>query len=136
MDELTVWAAGFFDGEGCVQITKHKRQSSRHRFQAALDVGLSQKTRKPLDLIQARWGGRVYTDRGCYLLRLKTLAAEKFLHAILPYVQVKTDQILLALEYRKELIGQPRCRKHAYTVAEIARVDEFIRELKRLKRAG
>jgi hypothetical protein len=97
------YAAGFFDGEGHVCI----RAPRDHNPSWALELGISQMDRRPLDLIQERWGGTVAGPRvnAQYEWRANGLKAEQFLRDINPHVIVKAEQIAIALEYRSGFGG-------------------------------
>jgi hypothetical protein len=100
------WAAGFFDGEGCIQIEPRK---SGYGTSYYLNIQVTQNDRRPLDEMQNRWGGNVTSasrqarDR-CFRWRLSSGPAAAFLTAILPHLLVKRERALLALEMR-ELMG-------------------------------
>ncbi|MGV1985619.1 LAGLIDADG family homing endonuclease [Agrobacterium sp. 22-221-1] len=100
------WAAGFFDGEGCIQIEPRK---SGHGTSYYVNIQVTQNDRRPLDELQKRWGGNVTgacrraTDR-CFRWRMSSTGAAVFLTAMLPYLLVKRERALLALEMR-DLMG-------------------------------
>lgn len=104
------YIAGFFDGEGCVTISKQterpnaKRQNGRSRF--ALQVSLTQKSRDTLDWVSLLFGGRVGFHQAktikflCYRWTLtKKKDQQIFLRAILPFLRLKKAQAEYALQY-------------------------------------
>ncbi len=107
-DEV-VYAAGFFDGEGCVYLNALKNGG------ASLRVKVSQNNRKPLELLQEIWGGSICLAankkkaRNTWNLCLASASGERFLAAIRPYAIVKAEAIDIALEYRliKKPMSQP-----------------------------
>jgi len=95
----TIWAymAGYFDGDGCVNITK---SSGRHRLQ----IVLTKKDDEFLNTLRRSVGNLGSVSGGCW--RIVTQEAEDFLHGIYPYVVKKREQVETALEFRSS-IGRP-----------------------------
>lgn len=99
------WAAGFFDGEGCVRIQKESVQR-RLNLHYLLQVIVVNTDPAPLDALSEWFGGNVHrrdrTDghKTLWWWELGSAAAERFLRAIRPYSIVKCEQIDLALEFR------------------------------------
>jgi hypothetical protein len=94
------WAAGFFDGEGCVSISVDR---SKQTPQHDLTVSVSQKHCRPLDELQIQHGGSISptkTPSGCWRWRLAGGKAERFLRRIYPHSLEKHSQITLALAFR------------------------------------
>jgi hypothetical protein len=102
------YAAGFFDGEGYVTITKQSRGDTYY-----LRVGISNTCREPLEYIQGLWYGSLFDHAGRYdgyngrharLAAYKWYAhgpkAAAFLLDLLPYLRVKNEQALLGLEFQ------------------------------------
>lgn len=57
--DLLIWAAGFFDGEGCVNISKQK--SPGHNWYGfTLNIAVSQKTKAPLERLHQLFGGHLF----------------------------------------------------------------------------
>lgn len=101
--ELVVWVAGFFDGEGCVYITK-RRQNTGAGMHYELGANIAQKDINPLLIVHALWGGVVRAKSNQYggiyhwhLREHKKLGT--FLRDIRPYTLVKGSQIDVALEW-------------------------------------
>lgn len=91
------WAAGFFDGEGCITVDMR-----RDGKPGSVVACVTQKLRAPLDELQARWGGAVDRKRtrsGCYRWRCSAQQARAFLRAIYPFTLVKRPQIQIAFAY-------------------------------------
>lgn len=106
---FVAWAAGFFDGEGCVGIARRVRGNF---IEHLVGVQIGQNTRAALDAICARFGGSICKSRtpsGCYRWRAHGGTAERFLRAIRPYLFVKGDEADCALEVRK-YVGVPGAR--------------------------
>lgn len=101
------WLAGFFDGEGTVDIRLRKTHGGRYmRFE--LRAQIVQRDRKPLERIQAIYGGCI-TGRRVSALVLTGSGALKFLRVIAPHSICKADQIAIAIEFQ-ERVQDPAAR--------------------------
>jgi hypothetical protein len=65
-DTERAYAAGFFDGEGCVYMTRTKPQSAANRPSFQLQTIVTNTNRRQLEWLQQRWRGGIYqqVDRG------------------------------------------------------------------------
>jgi hypothetical protein len=111
------WAAGFFDGEGCVLVSERSNKTVYQLF-----TTVTQQEPAALHLLKQRFGGNVTPDktatsdsylrkRGAILVwRWKATSAEAhaFLQAIQPYVVVKAEQVRVALDFPD--VGVRFCR--------------------------
>lgn len=95
------YAAGFFDGEGCVNITKRGK-----RQQVSLRVMIANTNKDILDLFQLSFGGHVRIskrhkpDWKPFIQWVATgQTAMDFLAKISPFIILKTAQIKLAFEF-------------------------------------
>ena len=137
-DELFLaWAAGFFDGEGCVLVSERKHQTVYQLF-----VSITQQNPAALHMLKQRFGGSVTPDRTatigyerkrgavlCWRWKSTSGVAHEFLAAIEPFVVVKADQVRVALTWpnpgkKYNGIGMPedvRCarRKIMYDLRDI-----------------
>lgn len=103
------WAAGFFDGEGCVMVEKSKELACKHGFRTSLHVTVTQTSKPCLELFLARFGGSILTSENRtpngrrwavqYRWVARNEEALAFLFAIKPYVVVKKSQVCAALAY-------------------------------------
>jgi hypothetical protein len=105
------WAAGFFDGEGCVLVSERfSKSGGESSFQ--LYVTVTQQDTAALYEIQERFGGSVTPDKaalkgygrkkGTFLVwrwKSTSIVAYNFLKAIEPYSIVKAPQIAIALKW-------------------------------------
>lgn len=101
------YLAGFFDGEGNIDIAHAKRTASHPSEQYSLNVIVSQ---KDLTMLKAYkiFGGSIYHDsQDCYQWHIHGYKASHFLKAILPYLRLKKDQAVKAIEFQK-LVRPPR----------------------------
>lgn len=94
------WAAGFFDGEGCVTIDRIA--SGGVRVPGPITAQITQKRAAPLEAIKAIFGGSIVptkTPSGCYRLRMRNKNALLFLNRIFPYCLVKRPEIEIVFAY-------------------------------------
>lgn len=89
---LSVWTAGFFDGEGHVSLSGSSNITLR--------VGITQKSKDVLLLIQEAWGGHIFDIGAAYqLVFTKYEHVVPFLDDIEPYLKVKGDAVRIAREF-------------------------------------
>lgn len=143
------WAAGFFDGEGCVSISDCTKKTSgrgmaRH---ITMKILVCQKDKRPLDKFQSLFGGEVKlfarrggsTARGGFcdmweIVLRATLAADA-LRRMLPYLILKGDIAKVALELQARIDGYPRKgRGCPLTDEEVAIRRELLAKAKWLNR--
>ena len=100
------WAAGFFDGEGCVAALEGKTRTGRLQHQLFLDA--TQSSIPPLSQLADIFGGRIHPDRPRLnrltrrpIFHWRLYGAARVAHALaslLPYLVVKRPQAEAALE--------------------------------------
>lgn len=100
------YAAGFFDGEGCVNCS-----SNRNNFFVRILV-----VNTNLDVLKAFqevWGGDINANykskshwKQAYTWRLQHKAATNFLEEILPFLIVKKQQAIAAIAFNEMRPGQ------------------------------
>lgn len=129
MDEQAAWAAGFFDGEGCVLVVKLATGSLR------LGVDVSQIDPRPLIELQARWGGTLTSfdrkrkgTRAAHRWRCHGELAQAFLRDVRPYLRVKAEVADLGLRYP---IGSRGTKVSLADGIERAAIREAVRILNR-----
>lgn len=103
------WAAGFFDGEGCVLVEMSKEKGCIHGVRTSLHATVTQTSLSCLQLYVDRFGGAISTNEHKtptgrrwavqYRWSVRNDAAQTFLAAIEPYTVVKREQIAAALQY-------------------------------------
>lgn len=107
-DPVVIWAAGFFDGEGCVTVPFYRRGKGGPlaREQYGLQVTVTQNRVDPLNLF-LRWGGRVTrmtSPKDKKLIRpvlrwiCEGSTALAFLEDVEPWLVVKAPLVPLARE--------------------------------------
>ena len=103
------WAAGFFDGEGCVIVELAKNDRCRHGIRTVLHAQVSQTNVPCLELLMNWFGGKIVASRDRtpngrrwsvqYRWGIKNDLAMEFLSQIHQYTVVKHEQISVALKY-------------------------------------
>jgi hypothetical protein len=94
------YIAGFFDGEGCINITVVGAAK-----QVALRVYITNSNKEVLTAIKDKYGGTISAIQHkinwkiSYLLTFHGIIAEKFLRAIGLSLIVKREQVKLAFEF-------------------------------------
>ena len=106
-----VWVAGFFDGEGCVYVAKCKNTGSRGGWNYYLQISIAQQDKRPLHLIQSKFGGSIRLNKAkatyekkkdhvyTWSLVISAANALVFLRAIEQYCVVKSEQVTEALRW-------------------------------------
>ena len=93
------YVAGFFDGEGCICISKHTSTVIR-REGYHLVASISQRKKETLIEIQKIFGGRIYGNGDGRSFRWEVVRkneAQTFLTTILPHLQLKRSQAKVGL---------------------------------------
>lgn len=129
------YAAGFFDGEGCIMIARHGPRQHK------LVVTISQlaENRRVLDRFTQRWGGHVRSDtrpRPIAVWRVEHALAADFLRDVLPYLDVKKDQAQLALEFQSRKLAWHEMDRPRLTDEEIQVRAGYRERLQSMKRAA
>ncbi len=105
MSKITdlAYAAGFFDGEGCIQIQPNYTKG-RHEIMSVRIV-IAQNDPAPLHWIAGKFGGRVTRPASwvCWRWDASAAVAMKFLHLVRPFLIVKAKQADLAFAFEKTL---------------------------------
>jgi hypothetical protein len=141
MDDLlfVAWAAGFFDGEGCI-YAGHDQNNGYHIWRFIVLV--SQTDPRPLEAMRERWGGTIaFKKRGQphhkdqWSWRITGEPASVFIAEVLPLLRVKGEVASAALPvlfrtHRKGVRFKP------HEIAERQAALEFIRATNRRGRRG
>lgn len=136
------YIAGFFDGEGCVAVYAKKKQSFFLRTQLAQN-----KTTASVAMFQKlveRYGGRWSEQRslsGRQKLnwQLSSDKAVAFLEEILPFLILKREQAVIAIEWQKQRPQRVRDARGRITSGAgltLAKDTAVAASLKELKRAA
>ncbi len=101
------WAAGFFDGEGYITISRRNHRGYTGHY---LRVGINHVAREPLDKFVELFGGKLeYTDKVVgnrkprYRWIASTSRAAEVLVLLQPYIINKGREISLALQFQNSI---------------------------------
>lgn len=101
------YLAGMIDGDGFITITRSVRNGKEY---FGPQVGIAGTRREPHDLASSLWGGKVspHTPKNAahriqFQWQRMGKAAIPILHALLPYLLIKKEHALLALEAAEHL---------------------------------
>lgn len=136
------WAAGFFDGEGWVMVTR-KRSGDRMRF--GLQVAVGQTSLEPLEKFQVWFGGRIHrlVDRPrshpVWQWRVGSWMARAVLQQLLPFLVVKRAEAETAIRFQ-DWMDRPRQRDasgHRVTLSteDIRLSEQFRIEIREIRSA-
>lgn len=99
-----IYAAGLFDGEGCIQILPTKRGAA-YRVTVTLNI-----TFEPIvQWLKATFGGSVCSiapkgnNARCWKWGLASRMAASFLEAVHPWLKMKDKEASLALEFQSRV---------------------------------
>lgn len=102
-----VWAAGFFDGEGCIYVQKRTRKEGQpgvRDFDIHLRCTVSNTVVEPLECLRAKYGGSIHiayaaygNRQTCWVWHVASRKASAFLRAIVPHLVVKREKALKAI---------------------------------------
>jgi hypothetical protein len=123
-DAQKVYAAGFFDGEGSIQITPPRKSKG-----FSLHVSVAQSESTTLEWLCTLWGGSVgqHGRPGVSVWRIHTAAAGRFLADIEPYLRIKRQQAQLAIAFQNgQRIGR---RLNSQYIAECEALRQQLRAL-------
>lgn len=96
--ERVAYFAGFFDGEGCVDIRRRSTHKGKyHRFEVRVQI--YQGVDWPLVEIQKDYGGSIDKYSRVHRLTLTGEGMKRFLRDISPYLIVKAEETQLALSF-------------------------------------
>jgi len=108
--EVKAWAAGFWEGEGSVHITRRRKLGKRNQRLVShkLRVTCTNTKLEPLFLFKERWGGYTHKRKpklgrnhiGATHWIVGNKLAEQFLSDILPYLVFKKEQAEIGLRLR------------------------------------
>ena len=139
-DVELAYAAGLFDGEGCVAC------GFERGVQARVKAVVSLTDPRPLLRMQKLFGGSLrfvpptkknHRTKCCW--ELGSGATTLFLSAVLPYLIIKRDQALLAIELQTRIRATPKVSKGRAGVLPLTQEEwaaraAYINQIKTLKR--
>lgn len=107
MRSIDVYAAGFFDGEGCVSIQRAWDRKS-HCYRWLMLVQVANQNRFVLEKLRKVYGGGIAVQtsgrrRPLYLWQLTGSKTGTFLAKLRPWLIVKKKQAQIGIEFRSLL---------------------------------
>lgn len=125
------WAAGFFDGEGCISVVRCTHKGvAREQVQVLLDVAQVNPT--PLERLVALFGGRIRVSPNgqdgawrIHAWRIYGRKAGVILQQVLPYLIGKRRQAELCLELISMQGGPGQRRSDAVYARSLAIAEEL-----------
>ena len=131
------YLAGFFDGEGCITAGPIKQRKSS-KITYGLSISLSNSDIRPLLLFKEYFGGSIIEQKSSKIFKASRKhyqwqsrggkCNEKCLRKLLPFLIVKKEVALAALEFRKHIL--PTGINHSPEQKELlGKLSEHIREL-------
>lgn len=101
LEQLVIWAAGFFDGEGSVGLFRARAGGKV----MTLRIRVGQKTRESLDRFVLLWGGNIWhrkasaTQTEFYEWYMSSRPAYEVLLEMEPYLIVKRPHVQIARDF-------------------------------------
>lgn len=124
------WAAGFFDGEGTIAISRGYSKREGWGPYYSMKISASQRIRYPLDQLVRLFGGTVCKSNGrdIYIWTCATRDGVRALREMLPFLTIKRDQAIVAIAFQK------RRKPGGWAKADQVMDEADRQELARLKR--
>jgi hypothetical protein len=124
-----VWAAGFFDGEGCIT---HVCPSPRPQYRY-LHIYVTQKDASVLEIFERLWGGKIHRKqkRVSYWALCGMEPIRSFLIDVLPYLRTnKRKQAVIALK----CINKQLANKHKrLSTKDRNQIEQYFNLIKKAK---
>lgn len=132
------YAAGFFDGEGCISLLKRERTYKQKTITYFLRVSIGQKDGATLDWMKIAFGGNVFFVKrdGSFMWVLTDVAAYLFLKEITPYLKYKKPQADLAIKFQEKFVLPRKSQgaRQKLSLEELAQREEYYLQMKALKK--
>lgn len=125
-----IWAAGFFDGEGCVSIVRQVKYGKLYHW---LDISVYQNHSASLELLRELFGGSVRPEQNAWKWRACGPTAGNALHEMTPYLRVKRAQAEVAVLFQARKLHPQGPRRSADFDPEPDERDyRLVRDLKKV----
>lgn len=135
MNEIGLaYIAGFFDGDGCVTIIRHKNKLSSGGYAYYLKVEIAQKIMLYLfeELLET-YGGKIrQTKQPAHFWGILGDKAVTFLQDILPYLRIKQREAKVGIEFQARIKHDGRPLSD-FEITEREKLYWKMRELKQRK---
>jgi hypothetical protein len=102
------YAAGFFDGDGCIQLEEKSNQKNTF----VVNVRITNTNREVLDWFKARFNGHigiqppnrnVKTNKKCWYWKCESRIANTFLKTVIPFLVLKREQAQIAIDFQSRV---------------------------------
>lgn len=130
--EAVIWAAGFFDGEGCVCITRRLNRSGNAKVYHWLDISVYQNHSASLEELKALFGGSIGSEGRAWKWRACGPTAAAALREMLPYLRVKRAQAEVAVSFQARKLSPKGHRPPDFDPGPDARDYAIVRDLKKV----
>lgn len=101
-EELLIWAAGFFDGEGCIGVSRSKKGKLCVYY--SIQITAFQNVRAPLGIFHQLFGGTIrYStthSTGGWVWQLSGRRLKVALEEMLPFLIVKREQAQIGIAFQ------------------------------------
>ena len=141
-----IYMAGFFDGEGCVVISKVNLKNPNYKSpRYVLEVSAYNCDKPVMDWITTTFGGssrlRVrprekWYWKTSYGWKITSNKAVPFLEAILPHLKVKNRQAELGIRFQKEIMQSQRGQRNKLTTEELEDREKLHRLMVKINNRG
>jgi len=139
-EQELVYAAGLFDGEGCVGVYNTRTKADKRAASYQLTARVTMRHPGPVKLLHSLFGGNFAlhfaNGRQYFSWKVTNKQAETFLIAIKDCLIEKKEQAEIALEFsalrRQQRKSFDRTKKYPENVFKIR--DEYVSKLKKMKR--
>jgi hypothetical protein len=139
----SAYAAGLFDGEGCIQIRRLKQTLGTGRPGYVLTTTISMTDTEPLKAMQARFGGSLgnydlrnsLRHKSIWLWTLYGATSVCFLRATMPWLMVKRRRAQIAIQYQR-LVRKKARGPTPLSALELKRRDRLYDRMRLLNRRG
>jgi hypothetical protein len=132
-----IWAAGFFDGEGCISIIRNVVRRGRPVEHYFLQITAFQNVREPLDVLHALFGGSVKPRDNGWIWSLSGHSTVTALKELSPFLLVKKAQAEAAILFQSRKVKRGGKYEKPVIAKELDRLDfAKVRDLKLVSNRG
>jgi hypothetical protein len=107
IDTELAWMAGFFDGEGCIRLSKLKRYGNRQGIHYGRGVTISNTDRDSLEIFKLYFGGSIQLHtkqslkhKTAYKWVACSRMADNFIDKVYPYLKLKRNRADLFIKFK------------------------------------
>lgn len=133
--EDLAYLAGFFDGEGCISF---HRKATKNGWRYSLEISVAQINPEPIKMFTEVFGfgyrSRWFNSNQRLQFEWRTFGsnASKVLKLLMPYLKVKREEALLAIEFQE--LPQKSGKKRVTTDEERNEREILVKQISQLKK--